>query len=74
MQPLTLTADELHELTGYRSPRRQLTELQRQGYYRARLSPTTGRVILERAHLDAVCRGHAANDMPRPKLRPLRAA
>ena len=70
---ITLTAAELVELTGYRRPAEQLAELHRQGYYRARRSPVTGRVILGRAHHEAVARGIAAE---RPKVRTpkLRAA
>lgn len=33
---ITLTADELRLLTGYQQPGRQLEELRRQGYWRAR--------------------------------------
>ena len=51
---LTLTVPELRVLTGYAQPARQLAELLRQGFYRARLSPVTGAVILERAHYEAV--------------------
>ena len=53
---IILTSDELAGVTGYRTPRRQLEELHRQGFYRARIS-ATGNVILERAHYDAVCAG-----------------
>lgn len=51
---LLLTPDELLALTGYKQPAAQLAELQRQGYWRARRAPITGRVILERAHCDAL--------------------
>lgn len=70
MSPLTLTADELAELTGYQQPARQLAELRRQGFMRARRSPTTGAVILERAHYEAVT--HGQRPEPRPKVRPPR--
>lgn len=53
---IILTSDELAGVTGYRTPRRQLEELHRQGFYRARIA-VTGNVILERAHYDAVCAG-----------------
>lgn len=53
---IILTSEELAGVTGYRTPRRQLEELHRQGFYRARIS-ATGNVILERAHYDAVCAG-----------------
>jgi hypothetical protein len=50
---LTLGAEELQELTGYTQPARQLAELRRQGFYRARRG-RDGSVILERAHYEAV--------------------
>lgn len=53
---IILTSDELAGVTGYRTPKRQLEELHRQGFYRARIA-VTGNVILERAHYDAVCAG-----------------
>lgn len=53
---IILTSEELAGVTGYRTPKRQLEELHRQGFYRARIS-ATGNVILERAHYDAVCAG-----------------
>ena len=46
---IILTSNELDGVTGYRTPKRQLAELHRQGFYRARIS-ATGNVILERAH------------------------
>ena len=69
---LILSPEELRLLTGYQQQARQLSELHRQGYWRARRS-VLGAVILERAHYEAVCRGerqpsaqpHAAG---RPKL------
>jgi hypothetical protein len=54
-----LETDELQRLTGYRRPADQLAELLRQGFYRARRSPSDGTVILERPHYDAVCQGSA---------------
>jgi hypothetical protein len=69
MQPaITLTLAELVLITGYQRAGDQVRELHRQGYSRARRSPTTGDVILERAHFEAVCRGHQAE--ARPKVRP----
>lgn len=62
---LVLSAAELVALTGYRTAPRQLAELKRQGFYRARQSPTTGRVILERAHFESVSSG-----APKPKAPP----
>ena len=63
---LILSPDEVQALTGYKTAPRQLAELHRQGYWRARRAPITGRVIVERAHYDAVCAGQ---DKPAPKLR-----
>ena len=51
--PLTLTAAELVELTGYRRGAEQLAELRRRGFHRAYRNPA-GRVVLERAHFEAV--------------------
>lgn len=68
---LTLTPDELQALTGYKQPAAQLAELHRQGYWRARRAPITGRVILERAHYEAVARGtdQQPADRRAPRLR-----
>jgi hypothetical protein len=61
---LTLSADELRDLTGYRQPAAQLRELHRQGFSRARRD-RLGRVVLERAHYDAVAAGRTpAPDTP----------
>ncbi|WP_119154186.1 DUF4224 domain-containing protein [Caldimonas tepidiphila] len=70
MNTPTLTPAELHAVTGYRRADRQLAELHRQGFYRARRSPVTGAVILEREHYAAVCSGAARPaTTPAPKLR-----
>lgn len=68
---LLLTPDELRDLTGYKQPAAQLTELHRQGYWRARRAPITGRVLLERAHYEAVARGidQQPADRRAPRLR-----
>jgi uncharacterized protein DUF4224 len=69
---LTLSGAELCEITGYKRPADQLRALLNLGFFRARQSPTTGRIVLERAHYDAVTSGRAANDgpaRPRPKVR-----
>ncbi len=60
---IILTSEELAGVTGYRTPKRQLEELHRQGFYRARIS-ATGNVILERAHYDAVCAGETPAKAP----------
>lgn len=73
---LILSTEEVQALTGYSPlrPGKQLAELRRQGFHRARRSPTTGAVILERAHVEAVC---SARQQPeagrdRPRLRAVR--
>jgi hypothetical protein len=63
-----LEPDELQRLTGYRRPAEQLAELLRQGFYRARRSPSDGSVILERPHYDAVCAG-ASKPAHEPRVR-----
>lgn len=65
---LILSPDELAELTGYRLAPKQLEELHRQGFYRARRAPVTGRVILERGHYEAVCGGNAGKPPPRLRM------
>lgn len=65
---ITLSAEELIALTGYRRPAEQLVELHRQGFYRARRAPATGAIILERAHYDAIC-GGARQATSGPRLR-----
>lgn len=66
-QGITLSQAELQEITGYRQPAAQLTELKRQGFHRARRN-ALGAVVLEREHYAAVCAGRdgmaAANDTP----------
>lgn len=72
MDALLLHPDELLALTGYKRPADQLQELHRQGFTRARRSPATGAVILERAHYLAVCAGQLQQARPRvhkPALR-----
>ena len=64
-QPLILTPEELRQITGYTQPSVQLRELHRQGFNRARRD-RLGRVVLERAHYDAVCAGHS--ELPAPTL------
>jgi hypothetical protein len=69
MFTVRLSDAELVELTEYEQPTKQLQELHRQGFYRARIG-RTGRVILERAHYDAVARGEVAPPVQRqPRLR-----
>lgn len=68
MPDILLSPEELVALTGYQRAADQVPELQRQGFTRARRSPTTGQTILERAHYEAVCAGQKAQ--ARPKVRP----
>ena len=70
--PLTLTPAELHEITGYTQPTRQLAMLRERGYWRAWMQH--GCVILERAHYEAVCSGlmqqnGSRGNMHEPQLR-----
>jgi hypothetical protein len=68
-----LTDEELIDITGYKLAPFQLQELRRQGFHRARRSPTTRRVIVERQHYDAVCRGDTAQrDEPQLRMVSLR--
>ena len=67
---VALTAEELQKLTGYKLASKQLKELHRQGFHRARLG-RAGKVVLERAHFEAVCRGEVPTaQAARPKVRP----
>ncbi|MBZ8138837.1 hypothetical protein CLD22_02845 [Rubrivivax gelatinosus] len=54
---VVLSAEEIAALTGFRQPAKQLKELHKHGFWRARRLPN-GAIILERAHYEAVCRGH----------------
>jgi hypothetical protein len=53
---ITLTREELQDLTAYEQPLKQLSFLQERGFWRARLR-RDGSVYLERAHYEAVCAG-----------------
>ena len=72
---ITLTDDELAEVTGYRQPAAQHRALLERGFWLARRSALTGRVILDRAHYEAVCRGaeltpgHGSHQRRKPQLR-----
>lgn len=75
---ICLDPAEIELLTGgLTQPRRQLTELHERGFWRARL--IRGRVILERAHYEAVCSGalppgdrSADTSRPKPQLHAIR--
>ena len=75
MSALTLDQAELEQLTGYRQPSRQLAELHRQGFVRARRN-RLGDVVLERGHYDAVVAGDRVQPAQdeRPPIYPLRRA
>lgn len=66
---LTLSEAEVMEITGYKRPSSQLAVLHRLGFSRARLN-RLGRVVLERAHYDAVCAGRVAENATRPRVKP----
>jgi hypothetical protein len=76
MTDITLSLDEIKQVTNYKRPGDQLVELHRRGFYRARIGKVTGQVILERAHYDAICAGagQPGNDSTRarPTLRSVR--
>jgi hypothetical protein len=72
-ESITLTPEELVNLTSYKQAATQLAELHRMGFWRARRSRLTGKVILERAHYEAVCHGEkpAPRETRRPQLQPV---
>ena len=65
---IVLSDDEIEQLTGYKWASRQLAALHKLGFWRARISPI-GRVLVERAHYEAVSAGPRA-DHNRPHVRP----
>jgi len=73
--PLCLSPEEIAELTaGLRQPHAQAERLKADGFWRARVQ--RGRVVLERAHYEAVCAGalppgQNREDTERPRLRPV---
>jgi hypothetical protein len=74
---IILSHDEIVTITGYARPADQLKTLHAMGRERARRGPN-GKVILERAHFEAVVTGsygkrEPANDAPRAPLPPNRA-
>lgn len=72
-----LSQAEIAEITGYVQPCKQVEELKRQGFWRARRNPA-GAVVLERAHYEAVCagatQGATATEGPRLRMPQLRRA
>jgi hypothetical protein len=68
---ILLSEDEIRSAAGgYKRPADQLRALEDQGYWRAYRSKVTGRIVLPRAHFEAVNRGEVAK--PAPKLRAVR--
>jgi hypothetical protein len=71
-----LSTDEILELTGgLTQPQRQLEELHKRGFWRARLN-RRHEVLLERDHYEAVCRcvlppTAVPEDTTRPMLQPI---
>ena len=76
MSEALMSHQELQDITGgYSQAAKQLEELHRQGFWRARRSRLHGAVILERAHYEAVCAGRdlravADTGSRLPQLRP----
>lgn len=71
---IVLSADELHALTGYEQPTKQLRVLHARGFTRAFIGRRG--VVLERSHYEAVTRGEQPSAQPakRANLSFLRAA
>jgi len=67
---IVLSAEELSGLTGYQRAAKQLEELHRWGFVRARR--VNGRTLLERAHYEAVCAGvyGLGPQLPKPEPEP----
>ncbi len=61
MMNATLSEEELEQITGYSAPMYQLNALHKRGFVRA-YRTRHGRVILERPHYLAVCRGEFSSD------------
>lgn len=70
LPPILLGEDEIRALAGgYVRADKQLHELHARGFTRARRSPLSGRVVLERSHYLAVTVGPSqleAQNVPRP--------
>lgn len=75
-EPLNLSPAEVQQAAGgYVRPADQLRELHARGFTRAYRSKVSGKVVLERAHYDAVTRGQygapgAANEAAGPAAAP----
>lgn len=55
---ITLTSEELAQVTGYEQATKQLNVLKSRGFYRAFIN-RMGVVTLERTHYEAVCKGES---------------
>jgi hypothetical protein len=64
-----LSKSEIEEITGYKRPGAQETELRRQGFFRARRAHVDGHVIVERRHYEAICGGARLSAANEPKVR-----
>lgn len=71
MPDLILSPEELHALTGSKRATVQLAALKSRGFWRAYIN-AGGRVIVERAHYEAVCSGGNV-ERKRPQITPPRA-
>ncbi|HSH86857.1 MAG TPA: DUF4224 domain-containing protein [Methylophilus sp.] len=60
MSDLTLSPDEIEEITGFTQPCKQLEALRQNGFIRSHRA-RDGRIVLERAHYLAVCNGQYNN-------------
>lgn len=58
-----LTPAELHAITGYEQPSRQLEVLRAAGFWRARIRERDNVLVLERPHFEAVCAGALPPEM-----------
>lgn len=67
----TFSHAELVDLTRYERASKQLAVLHLRGFHRAYIDHTN-RVVLERAHYEAVCQGEVTSARPRvkPPVRP----
>lgn len=63
-----VSATVIEKMTGYQIVSKQLEELHRQGFWRARIN-RAGVVVLEQAHYQAVCAGTAVAPVRTPRLR-----
>lgn len=60
MTDITLSPEEIEDLTGYQAATKQLQVLHRRGFTRAYIN-RKGVVVVERTHYEAVTRGEVQN-------------